>query len=67
MIHPATAVPLAKTSQNPPIPSMFGNAYTRANKPSTPPTAAPPKRRSPFWLLDPMVDRATTKQVITEV
>jgi hypothetical protein len=46
---------------------MFGNAYMRANKPSTPPTAAPPKRRSPFWLLDPMVDRDTTKQVITEV
>ena len=46
---------------------MFGNAYTSANKPITPPTAAPPKRSSPFWLLDPMVDSDTTKHVITEV
>jgi hypothetical protein len=67
LIHAATAVPVAKTSQNPPRPSTFGNAYTSAIRPITPPTAAPPKRRSPFWLLEPIVDSDTTKQVITDV
>ena len=67
MIHAASAVPIAKTSQNPPSLSIFGNAYTSAIKPIRPPTAAPPKRSSPFWLLAPMVDSDTTKQVITEV
>jgi hypothetical protein len=48
LIHAATAVPAAKTSQKPPMPSTFGNAYTRANSPISPPTAAPAKRSRPF-------------------
>src|SRR5262249_39773294 len=54
--------PAPKTSQNPPRPWTLGKAYTRASRPIRPPTAAPPKRRSPFWLLDPMVESEMTKQ-----
>ena len=67
MIHAATAVPVAKTSQKPPSLSTFGNAYTSAYTPITPPRAAPPNRSSPFWLLEPIVESDTTKHVTTEV
>ncbi len=67
LTHAATAVPAAKTSQKPPRPWTLGNAYTSASNPIRPPTAEPPKRRRPFWLLDPMVDSEMTKHVITEV
>ena len=47
--------------------STLGRTYTKAKRPMAPPTAAPPKRRIPFWLLAPIVDSATTKTVMTQV
>jgi len=41
--------------------------YMSAKMPMMPPTAAPEKRRTPFCMLAPIVERDTTKHVMTEV
>ena len=53
----ATAVPAAKTPQNPPRVSTCGQDVHQGEIPMRPPTAAPPNRRIPFCALAPTVDR----------